>query len=78
MSGSTAVSKDNEWEAEDDARTLMRASEIEKDETRKKRASAVLAKQVVAAQEAANRISLEKKVDSKLKKVLGGNDGSKT
>lgn len=65
---------DKKWQAEDDARTLIRAQEILADTDRKKQAAAELKKQADAAQNAEQQLSVKttKRLDKTFK---GKNNG---
>ena len=61
--------REQDWQAEDDARTLMEAETIRNDAKRLKRARGKLDQQRKRAEEAANRNKLEAKVAKKLKEA---------
>lgn len=66
MGKAIPVATDNNWEAEQDARSLIEAAEIRGDSKRLKKAKKQLDKQVKAARRAA----LENKVQDGMKKAF--------
>lgn len=67
MPGKSIAKQEEDFQAEDDARTLMRAEEIRNDANRLKKAKKKLDKQRKEAEEAEKRNKLEQKVAKKLK-----------
>ena len=67
MPGKSVAKQEEDFQAEDDARTLMRAEEIRNDPKRLKKAKGKLEKQRKEAEDAEKRNRLEQKVAKKLK-----------
>ena len=67
MPGKSMAKQEEDFQAEDDARTLMRAEEIRNSPKRLKKAKGKLEKQRKEAQDAEKRNKLEQKVAKKLK-----------